>query len=180
MHNVVICGDCGKKFLTRTIVNACSAYGGATVVDGDKIYSCGNGQRYTIFCMTTLSDLYLPDAIIVLGKALLQIRSDLSSNECVCILDSGVKSAVNFAAKTGFKAIGCSLGEHDTFGVSGYSDENTVLVSLRRNLQRSDGTFLEPMDFRVTTEENCPAYPIMAASAILLMSGISPENGLNF
>lgn len=180
MYPIIICGDCGQKTLTHTIIQACSAYGGALVADGDKLYATEKNIRYSIFCMTALTDLWLSDAIIVLGKALLQISDELRLKDHYCILDAEIPAAVRFAAKTEATAVGCSLGSHDTFGISGYSDENTLLVSLKRNLICRDGTILEPQDFRVTTGKDCPAYPIMAAAAVLLLSGISPENDLSF
>lgn len=176
MIKVVICGDCGEKALTRTVVSACSAYGGAVVIDGDRIYQTCEEPKYLIFVMCTLADLYLPGSIVVFGKALMQIKENLNLKDTICVLDSDNSDAAAMVGASGAKAIGCSMSWHDTLSISGFSDENTALVSLRRSIETADGT-TEPHDFIVRTEKNLPVYPILAASAVLLASKTENQTG---
>lgn len=179
MINVVICGDCGEKTLTRAIVNACTKYGGAIVCDGDKIYSTGKSQKYLIFSMCTLADLYLPDSIVVLGKALMQIQKSIKLDNTVCVLDSDNNSAIELLGGSDVPAVGCSMSEHDTLTVSGNTDDGTSLVSLRRNLRTSKG-IIEPLDFILKTDSSFPIYPRLAAAAVLLLGGTDCINGFEF
>lgn len=179
MIKVVICGDCGDKTLTRAVVNACSAYGGAVVGDGDKIYSTCREPKYLIFSMCTLADLYLPDSIVVFGKALMQIQKDINLDDTVCVLDTDNNDAINILGGSNARAVGCSMSEHDTLTISGNTDENSVQVSLRRNLETADG-MIEPQDFTVRTEKSIPIYPRLAATAVLLLGGTEIGEGLIF
>ncbi len=179
MINVVICGDCGEKALTRSVISACSKYGGSVVCDGDKIYSTGKNPEYLIFGMCTLADLYLPDSIIIFGKALMQIQKSIMFDNSVCILDTGNNDAINLLGGSDARAVGCSMSEHDTLTVSGNIDQNTSLVSLRRNLETAAG-IIEPQDFIVRTDSSFPIYARLAASAVLLLGGNDSGKGFEF
>ncbi len=179
MINVVICGDCGEKSLTRAVVNACTKYGGAIICDGDKIYTTQNNPKYLIFSMCTLADLYLPDGIVVFGKALMQIQKTIKLDNTVCVLDTDNNEAINFLGGSSARAVGCSMSEHDTLTISGNIDENTSLVSLRRNLETAAG-ITEPQDFLVKTDPTFAVYPRLAASAVLLLAGTDCTRGLEF
>ncbi len=179
MINVVICGDCGEKTLTRAVVNACTKYGGALVCDGDKIYSTEKEPKYLVFSMCTLADLYLPDSIVVLGKALMQIQKCIKLDNTVCVLDTDNNAAIELLGGSDALAVGCSMSEHDTLTVSGNIDENTSLVSLRRNLRTSSGV-IEPQDFIVKTDSSFPIYPRLAAASVLLLGGTDSTDGFQF
>ncbi len=179
MINVVICGDCGEKSLTRAVVNACTKYGGALVCDGDKIYRTQNAPRYLIFSMCTLADLYLPDSIVIFGKALMQIQKSISLDNTICVLDTENNDAINLLGGSSALAVGCSMSERDTLTVSGNIDENTSLVSLRRDLRTPAG-IIEPQDFIVKTDRSFSIYPRLAAAAILLLGGTDSTDGFEF
>ncbi len=179
MINVVICGDCGEKTLTRAVVNACTKYGGAVVCDGDKIYSTQNDPKFLIFSMCTLADLYLPGSIVVFGKALMQIQKSIKLDNTVCVVDTCNNDAIDLLGGSSVPAVGCSMSEHDTLTVSGNIDENTSLVSLRRNLETAVG-IIEPQDFPLRTNSTFPIYSRLAASAVLLLAGTDCTEGVEF
>ena len=180
MVKVVICGDCGSKTLTRAVVGACSAYGGAVVIDGDRIYQTCEEPKYLIFVMCTLADLYLPGSIVVFGKALMQIQNNINLNDTICVRDSDNSDAVAIIGASGARAIGCSMSGPDTLSISGFTDENTALVSLRRSIKTAGG-IVEPHDFIVRTDKGLPVYPILAASAVLLSGGtVNEGKGITF
>lgn len=171
---VVICGDCGEKELTREIVRMCGENGGALVCDGDRIYRTAEDPFFLIFSVCTLSDLYLPGSVVVLGKALLQIRQDMNMEKCICILDGENRDAAMLAASSGAAAIGCSMSGHDTMTVSAFNEDDRAVITLRRRILTENAT-IEPCEFIVRRTDEKNIYPLLAASAVLLVSGKIPN-----
>lgn len=171
---IVICGDCGKRELTKQIVRICSENGGAAVFDGDRIYRTQDNPYFIICSVNTLSDFYIPDSIIVLGKALIQIRQDIDLCSCICIIDAGNSDSVSLAAKLGASVIGCSMSGRDTLSVSSFNEDNTALVTLRRSII-TNGGIIEPCEFTVSGRSEENVYPLLAAAAVLLAGSPKKE-----
>ena len=77
MHNIVICGDTGKRKLTETIVNICSKNGGVLVCDGEKLYETSQNPRF--FIATDIKKIDTK-SIVVLGEDVgdIQIRNEFA------------------------------------------------------------------------------------------------------
>lgn len=174
-RTVVICGDCGEKELTSEIVRACSENGGALVCDGDRIYSTCEEPSFLIFSVCTLSDLYIPDCIVVLGKALLQIRDDIDLSGNICIIDGENSDSIRFAAAVKADVIGCSMSGHDSLTVSSFGEDGTAIITLRRSIDTSC-CHIEPCEFKVKRKENNNIYPLLASCAVLMLGGRLTEN----
>ena len=166
VKTVIICGDCGDKTLTREIVRICSNNGGALVCDGDRIYQTTDDPFFLIFSMCTLSDIFLPGSIVVLGKALIQIRQDMDLSDCVCIIDGENRDSAVFAASFGGDTVGCSMSGHDTLTISGFNGDGTAVAALRRRI----GEY-EPGEYIVDRYDRDNMYPVLAGTAVLLLSG---------
>ena len=173
-RTVVICGDCGEKELTSEIVRVCSENGGALVCDGNRIYTTCKEPYCLIFSVCALSDLYIPDCIVVLGKALLQIRNDIDLTGNICIIDGENSDSIHFAANVKADVIGCSMSGHDSLTVSSFGEDGSAIVTLRRSI--NTGSFqAEPCEFRVKRRIDDNIYPMLAAGAVLLLGGRLPE-----
>lgn len=74
-------------------------------------------------------------------------------------------------------AISCGMSLKDTLSTASIADEMNM-VSLQRAIRTIDGELIEPRDFYI--KGNCELYSSLASSAILLLLGVTPENGFEF
>ena len=172
MKNVVICGDCGSKVLTKSIINACTANGGALVVDSNRIYETSESPRFLIVVADNISETDCRSGVIVFGKMQNKINN-IKIGRLVPIIDTSDVNALNIVRNSGTAAIGCSMSGHDTISISGLTGFPTKMVSLQRTIKTLDGEIIEPHDFLVRLSQEIPIYPLLASCSVLLLSGIS-------
>ena len=72
---------------------------------------------------------------------------------------------------TGKSAVTCSPSARGTLSIASLDYERAA-VSLQRDLRILDGSVVEPMEIIVGLSQKTPAYPLMAACGILLLSGV--------
>lgn len=180
MKKIVICGDCGSKVLTRTVIRACSSCGGAFVCDGAKIYETKQNPKFLIVTTYTLTDIRCGSGIMVFGKALCRVRTSISMGTMIPIVDTSNAEALTILKGSGSSVVGCSMSGHDTISVSGIKNFPTKLISLQRSVKTVDGNIIEPHEFSVKLSREIPVYPLLAACSVLLLSGEPSIDGYRF
>ncbi len=170
LQTVIIAGDCGERSLTREIAAACIRSGGAIVYDGMRMRQEGNQPSFLVLSLPSLPEQITAGSIIVLGKAAEQTGRLPDLSGYICILDGENPAAVRLAAAAGAIAVGCSMSGHDTLTVSGFNEDDTMLVTLRRRLV-TDAVIREPCELTVHRSSEQQIYPALAATGVLLLSG---------
>ena len=167
MNNIIILGDVFDRILTQVIVNTCEQCGGVRVFDGKRLYSSFDSPKYQVFCTDELRSIEQRNTVVGWRRSRSKPRFIKWMDDTVCILDSSDKLSLT-SAEGCKNVIGCSMSEHDTLGICGYSDELSPMISLKRTIKLGD-RLIEPCDFIVHTTKILPVFPVLAASAILLV-----------
>lgn len=96
------------------------------------------------------------------------------------IIDSDNTKAADMLRAQGTQTVTCGLSQKDTITFSSLENDRAV-VSLQRGLVALDGSELLPVEIPVTFNDSHSEYPILASTAVLLLSGAAiPEGGLEF
>lgn len=172
MFKIVIVGDDAKNTLTKSVCLACSAYG--------KLIHENRSFTHAKFCI--LNDINIEKGedcdIAVFGECLnLDIHVPKAN---FCILDSGNKNAAHLIYNTGLTAITCSMAAYDTLTADAVVEKENILISLRRDIVMPNGTTIEPQDFRLHLKNNMPIYHMLASCGVLILCGVSGQNGYVF
>lgn len=178
MKKIIICGDCGERVLTRTIISACKNHGGALVIDSGRITQTASVTKFLVMCVNTLTEVNCR-AVLVMGEALCQIPPALSLNGVTAVSESCNTDALKILGRTGVPVAGCSSSERDTLTLSCISGSHMIL-SLQRPLCTLSGRIIEPCEIKIHCGETQPLYPALAACCCLLLCDIPPENGYEF
>lgn len=175
MKTIVICGDCGTRELTETIIRGCSKQGGALVLDGTSLYETCSSPAFCVMSVNSLSELHC-SGLLVLGRALCQVRPDLRLGNMLSVTESDNENALSLLRQSGSPVIGCSMSGCDTLTLS-CLDENGALVSLQRSVCTLGGTLIEPCEIKLRLSKETALFPLLAACAVLLLSDIPCEKG---
>lgn len=171
----MICGDTGKRELTRTILRACERYGGVFAKDGDRLWASCEEPLFSVICTDSLTEVDCR-SIVVFGEHPHISGSMLKMKGALYVIDSSSLQAVSLLCSCPLPAIGCSMSPYDTLSISGREDKE-VLVCLQRSVQCIDGKWLEPCEIAVEAPPETQVFPILAACAVLLLSSVPFEHG---
>lgn len=180
MKNIIICGDCGSKMLTRSIVRACAVNGGAFVSDNSRIYETSDNPSFLIVSCDNISEIKCKSGIIVFGKMLDRFKSDIKIGNLIPIIDTANVKALNIVKNSKTVAIGCSMSEYATISISALTGFPTKMITLQRTIKTINKEIIEPHDFLVKLSEETAIYPLLASCSVLLLSGISTVEGYSF
>lgn len=170
MKNVIVCGDCGERELTRAIIRTCTKNGGALVIDGGNIYQTKREPNFCIVTACTLTSISC-SGIMVFGKALCQIKPDIALSDMICITDSENTDALHLLQKQRCNhVVTCSMNSRSTVSISGIKSSSKKLISLQRSIRRLDGELTEPYEFYAAVSEEIAIYPLLASCAVMLLS----------
>ena len=175
MNNIVICGDCGQRALTKAIVRGCTRQGGALVLDGTSLYETCPSPDFCVMSVNSLSELHCR-GLLVLGRALCQVRPDLSLGKLLSVIESDNANALSVLQQSGSPVIGCSMSPQDTLTLS-CREEDTALVSLQRSVHTLSGALIEPCEIKLHLSRPTELFPLLAACASLLLWDVPFEDG---
>jgi hypothetical protein len=94
----------------------------------------------------------------------------------IAIVDSSKEDLLAYVATTGLPAITCGLSAKDTVTLSSMRTDSAV-INLQRGVTCFDGSLAEPQEIPIKRPEDADSFAVMAASAICLLAGKSPEHG---
>ena len=156
--------------LDRQIAEILSRKGADVVLD--NIISDKQGA-FTVVNHHKLSDIATKKGIIIVTDSIDNLKSQHLPEGVV-----GICSEDNLNARKFFKAnntpvITCGRGSKNTLTVSSISEES-MLLSLQRNIEDIKGRQIEPCEIKVNILKNEDIFSVLAATAVLLMYSITP------
>lgn len=101
-------------------------------------------------------------------------KGKIEGDNFLAIFSSENHNVIEMLSGSGNIAISCGMSLKDTLSTASITDEKKM-ISLQRAICTVDGEFIEPRDFYIKSEYEL--YSSLAASAVLLLLGIIPENG---
>lgn len=173
MKNIIVCGDCGERLLTKAVFAACRNHGGALLLEGSRITQTVPDAKFLIVCVNTLTEVDCR-AVLVMGEALCQIPPVLKLNGVTAVSDSGNIDALKILGRTGAPVLGCSASDRDTLTLSCKSGRN-IIFSLQRPINTLSGRLIEPCEIKIHCDEGQTLYPALAACCTMLLCDIPHE-----
>jgi hypothetical protein len=96
------------------------------------------------------------------------------------VIDSDNGEAADMLRGDGIQTVTCGLSQKDTITFSSLESDRAV-ISLQRKLKALDGREIEPVELPVRCDLTYREYPLLAAVAVLLLTGVqTPKDGLIF
>ena len=173
MKKIFVSGD-ENGVLTDTIVSACTNYGGALVIDKNRIYETGKVPSFMLLRVGAPLKIDC-GGILVAGDGFSGGISPINSQGIITVADSDNTDALPFLKDLNGTVIGCSMSPCDTVSLSCNKDSH--IVSVRRCITTPDGLFIEPCEISVDCKKNIPVYPLLAACCVLLLCGVPCDKG---
>lgn len=177
--NLVLYGD-RQPELRETLVRALAAYGGVQYYGGGGLMrdpSEGPVAHY-LYCVKDPLRVGMPNTVVVFDSDRAQDIQYLPEG-CPCIVGAGDAAALSYLKSVGHAAICCGTSAKDTLCVSSMDYGNAV-VSVQRELPTLTKTVVEPGDVPLHLKKPCEPFSMLAASAVLLLSGRAVTDGIAF
>ena len=96
----------------------------------------------------------------------------------IAVTESDNDTAIKILQKNALQTVTCGLSQRDTLTYSSLDSEKAV-ISLQREIKSLHGESMLPHEIPVALQSTRSDYPLLAAVAVLLLSGIKvPERGL--
>lgn len=171
---IIHCGPKSKNgAMSRVLKRALCAYGGVQWFDGTTISCPEQTPRFLLYECPGIPKITAGRGILVFDNGFVysQDGSHTFSDGFVPVLDGENKEAARALRGTGKIAVTCSASARGTLSIASLDYERAA-VSLQRDLRTLNGSVAEPMEMIVGLSQETPAYPLMAACGILLLSGI--------
>ena len=177
--NLVLYGD-RQPELRETLVRALAAYGGVQYYGGGGLM-CDPAEgpvAHYLYCVKDPLRVGMPNTVVVFDSDRAQDIQYLPEG-CPCIVDAGDAAALSYLKSVGHAAICCGTSAKDTLCVSSMDYGNAV-VSVQRELPTLTKTVVEPGDVPLHLKKPCEPFSMLAASAVLLLSGRAVTDGIAF
>ena len=153
---IVHCGVKNKNgIMSRVLRRALSAYGGVQWFDGAAVSCPDQTPRFLLYECTGIPQITSGAGILVFDNGFVysQEASRAFSDGFVPILEGENKEAAKALKGTGKIAVTCSPSARGTLSIASLDYERA-------------------MEIIVGLSQKTPAYPLMAACGILLLSGV--------
>ena len=171
---IIHCGPKSKKRSDeQSVKTGAVRIGGVQWFDGTTISCPEQTPRFLLYECPGIPKITAGRGILVLTTALFILRTEAIPFQMgSCRFWTGEnKEAARALRGTGKIAVTCSASARGTLSIASLDYERAA-VSLQRDLRTLDGSVAEPMEMIVGLSQETPAYPLMAACGILLLSGI--------
>ena len=170
MTTVVLCGEREDTGIRRVLVRALSRYGGVQWHDGRRLQASRPAPEFFLYETTHLPKAEQVEGILIFKNLFYLHEKEKAPVGFVPVLDAQNLAAAS--ALRGTQAIGitCGASPRDTLSMASLRDDSAV-VSLQRELRDLSGKIWEPHDRAIRLEAGAEMYPILAACAVLLLSG---------
>lgn len=178
MTTVIVCGALKDSHVTQSVKQALRAYGGVQSFDGSRIDSA---ERFSflLYECENVPVIQMEKGILVFKNSFEPKGEYSIPGGIISVLDSQNMHAAAALSGTGRPAISCGTSARETLSTAsiGY---NAAVVSLQRDIKTINDDVLEPQDFKVEQSGEAGAYPLLAACAVLLLSGVPFAEGYRF
>jgi len=175
MNTIMICGDCGERILTKTIVRSCSHYGNVMTINGGSVNCLSGHPDFLIISMNAVCDIDC-EGILVFGEALCQVPETVCIKKVCAVTDQENTDALSVIRQSGIPAVGCSMSGKASVSLSCFNGMSGLL-SVQRKLLTIGKRVIEPCEIRLTANNPIEVYSALAAGCILLLCDIPYTTG---
>ncbi|MDQ5983255.1 MAG: hypothetical protein RUMPE_00255 [Eubacteriales bacterium SKADARSKE-1] len=181
MKMVVIYGDKKEKSIDETIIRALKNYNGVCYQSENNIHCFSHcyASPFFVYSSSKIPKIQGCSGIFVFKNSFCNFDEKEMPRNFTPIFDAQNTKAAKILKSTEQIAITCGVSQKSTLSISSF-DGKQAIVSLQRYVKSIDLKTIEPGDFCVKLNCLTDVYPMLVASAILLLSGIDPKNGYNF
>lgn len=176
MVNILLCGDLQDTSESDALLPALSLYGGVCCSGAGRVAECGASTQYFLYESAEIPKIELKSGILILKNNISQQRPAAVPEGFVCILEAGNLAAARLLCGSKATVILYGTGSRNTLSLSGLSS-SSALISLQRSLMTLEGNLVEPREIEVRLSAERSPQQILLVSAVLLLSGVDPENG---
>ena len=171
MTALIVCGDRGA--LRETLLPLLEP-GGVWLCGGGALRQYGGGQpEFLLYESRGVPALALDQGILLFGSDFCGKGRELPSG-VIAVFETGNHAAAQALQGTGTLAIACGASPQDTLSASSLEDHR-AFVSLQRTVKNLRGEILEPRESAVRYRRRPELYPLLAASAVRLLTAPARE-----
>ena len=125
-------------------------------------------RHLSVFCSPASTNIDSQNSIVVL----LDIKGiEIKIKKATaCIVSSENGEALRQLSKNSVPCLTCGNNLSDSISLSSITDEK-IIICQQRNIKTIDGEILEPREFPVSRENNCPIEILLLASATRAVIG---------
>ncbi len=162
MTEIIICGH--DNDILNVIKNSLDKYYDSKVMHDNILISA----------QSHFSEAVKNNSIVVISN---KFRGDICSGNFIAVFSSSNNHAIKALNGSGNIAVSCGTSPKDTISAASIDDDKR-LVSLQRTIRSIRNEIIEPRDFYI--KSSSALYPALAACAVLLLLGITPEESFEF
>ncbi len=160
-----------KSKCEKEIIKILQKYGGDYI--SDKVLSENSGN-FTIVSIYKKTEIAIDKGIAVFVEKNLRFIDQKFPIGIVGVCEENNHTALETLKKSRNAVITCGINNKNTITLSSIAD-NTLLATLQRSIYDIKGNLLEPCEFKIKLTEKFSPFAVMSAVAILLYSGITPQ-----
>ena len=177
MTTVIVFGITGS-FVADEIKRVLSHYGLIEVRGSYIKKENGNPQFLIIECASRAKIDLDTGIIVMIGEAGKSCVLDIPKS-FMGIAYSKDLGSLELLKNNDITTLTCGMSSDNTIILSSVG-ENTASVCLQRSIKTLDGKIIEPQEYPVHLVEKITDYALMAAFGILLLSGIEPNEKVEY
>lgn len=183
MDTVLLCGPEKESEITDVLLSAIRSVKASALLVTAKSLSLlppdAGKADFLILDDTGLRNLRIDKGIAVFKKGITASFNIEIPKNFVAVADPTDSDAIPALRRNEVRTVTCGLSMKDTLTFSSMDSERAV-VSLQREIKTTGNGTVYPREFPVAFTAAHSEYSILAATAVLLLSGIEiPDKGLN-
>lgn len=175
MNTVILCGDEKDGAITNTLFAFFRAIGTGFLHLASRSLSFTPGRdpavQFLVVENDTISDYRLPSGILVFRPDMTGATGNIRfPSHFVAVVEPHNTAAVEMLKAQNIRTVTCGMSQKDTVTFSSLT-EGSAVVSLQREIESRAGEAILPREIPVTFTQPKGEYPLLAAAAVLLLSG---------
>ncbi len=176
MVNILLCGDLQDTSEAEALLPALSLYGGVCSSGTEDTDKHGKPTRYFFYESAEIPQIELKRGILILKNNIFQQHPVEVPKGFICVLEAGSLAPARLLYGSSAAVVLCGTGPRNTLSLSELNS-SSALVSLQRSLMPLEGNLVEPCEIEVRLSAERSPQQILLVSAVLLLSGVDPDNG---
>ena len=160
-----------KNKIEQEIIEILLGYGANYI--SDKMVS-EQGGKFTIISEYKKASVHLEKGIAVFVGETDRFDGQIFPKGIVGVCEDTNINALEIFRASNIPVISCGMSSKNTITLSSL-DSDCTLAALQRTVTDRNGKSVEPGEFRIILKSSYSPYSIMAATAVLLLNGITPE-----
>lgn len=145
---------------------------GANYISDKAVFS--GTEQITIISSYKKTDLKMKKGIALILDDTERFSGQSFPNGMIGICEDTNKTALSLFKESNIPVISCGMGSKNTVTLSSLNS-SSLLASLQRTVTDCKGNDIFPGEFKIKLSEDYTPFAVMAAAAVLLLNGITPE-----